>query len=101
MRNIYIPGFCPNNLSGAVQSKDADPEKFFGKLKDRMQRYCCVWLHGIVSLRLLTKLAEVASSKRVLRDAGHRLTLQVWKSDSRTWLLMLTLLLEQGESQQC
>ena len=25
-----------------MQSKDADPEKFFGKLKERMQRCACV-----------------------------------------------------------
>jgi len=101
MCNIFKQVFYPNNLSVATQSKDADPEKFFGKLKDRMQRYCCVWLDGIVSYRLLTKLAEWTSSQRLLQNAGHRLTLQVWKSDSRTCLLMLTLLLEQGESQQC
>ena len=92
------------NQMPVMQSKDADPERFFRKLKERMQRWACFLDVTTTAAYCLQQGHEDASTvvyTSAPACAGLKLTSPVWRSDFKTSPLMLTLLLAQEESLQC
>ena len=54
-----------------MQSKDADPEKFFGKLKERMQRSVC-WVTPISPALVMHLALRAVPDHLLYLVAGQR-----------------------------